>query len=54
MQTGLVVRTLEDQQLAIVFSLDMLPFHEKQRNKVHYHVRVQKLSIVPWLLHAMK
>ena len=54
MQTGLIVRTLEDQQLAIVFSLDMLPFHGKQRDKVQYHVRVQKLSIVPWLLHVVK
>jgi hypothetical protein len=27
MQTGLAAKTIEDQQLAIVFSLDMLPSH---------------------------
>jgi len=63
MQTGLVVRTLEDQQLAIVFFLDMLPFHGKQRNKVHYHVRVQKAEYhsmattcceITWLQYILK
>jgi hypothetical protein len=62
MQTEFIARTLEGQQLAIVFSLDMLPFHGRQKQntvscssaEVEYRSMATTCCEITWLQYILR